>query len=136
MAFVPIPKDLSQVKTKMLFNLTKRQLICFGGGLLIGLPLFFALKTALPTSVAAICMILVMLPCFLFGMYEHNGQPLEKVLHYFIQSRFVRPKKRPYRTENTYALLMRQAQLKKEVRRIVQKAEKTQKRPQGQADQG
>lgn len=30
MAYVSIPKDLNTVKTKVLFNLTKRQLICFG----------------------------------------------------------------------------------------------------------
>ena len=135
MAFVPIPKDLAQVKTKVIFNLTKRQIICFGGGILIGLPLFFILKTVLPSSAAAIIMILVMLPCFLFGMYEHNGQPLEKILHYYIQSRFVRPKKRPYRAENIYAALQQQAQLEKEVKRIVQKPRK-QKHSQGKADQG
>ena len=32
MAYVSIPKDLNTVKTKVLFNLTKRQLICFGCG--------------------------------------------------------------------------------------------------------
>ena len=135
MAFVPVPKDLAQVKTKVIFNLTKRQLICFGGGILIGLPLFFIIRTMLPSSAAAIIMILVMLPCFMFGMYERNGQPLEKILHYFIQSRFKRPKKRPYRTENIYAALKKQAQLTKEAKRIGQKPRK-QKRPQGEADQG
>jgi len=30
MAYVNVPKDLTKVKTKVLFNLTKRQLICFG----------------------------------------------------------------------------------------------------------
>ena len=70
MAFVPVPKDLAQVKTKVIFNLTKRQLICFGGGILIGLPLFFIFKTMLPSSAAAIIMILVMLPCFMFGMHK------------------------------------------------------------------
>ena len=34
-AYVTVPKDLSQVKTKFLFNLTKRQVICFGCGILI-----------------------------------------------------------------------------------------------------
>ena len=135
MAFVPVPKDLAQVKTKVLFNLTKRQLICFGGGILIGLPLFFILKTMLPSSAAAILMILVMLPCFMFGMYERNGQPLEKILHYFIQSRFTRPKKRTYRTENIYTALIKQAQLDKEVKRIGQRPRK-QKRTQGEADKG
>ena len=28
--YVPVPKDLTTVKTKVAFNLTKRQLICFG----------------------------------------------------------------------------------------------------------
>ena len=44
MAYVSVPKDLNAVKTKVLLNLTKRQLICFGGGALIGVPLFFILK--------------------------------------------------------------------------------------------
>ena len=35
MAYVPVPKDLSKVKTKVAFNLTKRQLVCFGSGALI-----------------------------------------------------------------------------------------------------
>ena len=44
MAYVPVPKDLTKVKTKVMFNLTKRQLICFTGGALIGVPLFFLLR--------------------------------------------------------------------------------------------
>ncbi|MBQ9630214.1 MAG: PrgI family protein, partial [Treponema sp.] len=39
-----VPKDLSKVRTKVAFNLTKRQLVCFGGGALAGLPLYFALQ--------------------------------------------------------------------------------------------
>lgn len=121
-AYVPISKDLSQVKTKILFNLTARQLICFGSGILVGLPLFFLLNNVLPSSAAVIVMICVVMPFFFFGMYERNGQPLEKVLHYYIQSRFIRPKKRPYKTENVHAALMMQAQIEKEVNRIVQGA--------------
>ena len=50
MAYVNVPKDLTKVKTKVLFNLTKRQLICFGSGALIGVPLFFLLKGSIGTS--------------------------------------------------------------------------------------
>nr|SUY22769.1 PrgI family protein [Clostridioides difficile] len=46
LAYVPVPKDLSKVKTKVAFNLTKRQIVCFAAALLIGLPLFFLLKAA------------------------------------------------------------------------------------------
>lgn len=115
-AYVHIHKDLSQVKTKVFFSLTARQLICFGSGILVGVPLFFVLRQVLPGSAAATLMILVMLPFFLFGLYERNGQPLEKVLRCYVLSRFLRPKKRPYRTENAYAALMRQAKLEKQVR--------------------
>ena len=33
MAYVTVPKDLTHVKSKVLFGLTKRQLVCFGGAL-------------------------------------------------------------------------------------------------------
>ena len=40
MAYVPVPKDLTKVKSKFLFGLTKRQVICFGIGAVCGLPVF------------------------------------------------------------------------------------------------
>ena len=44
MAFVPVPKDLNHVKTKVMFNLTKRQLICFSVAAAVGVPIFFLAK--------------------------------------------------------------------------------------------
>ena len=119
MAYVPVPKDLTKVKSKVLFNLTKRQLICFGSGALIGVPLFFLLRGSLGASSAAILMVLSMLPLFVMGLYEKNGRPLEKVLGDVIQTVFLRPKRRPYQTDNLYAALMRQEQLEREVQKIV-----------------
>lgn len=119
MAYVPVPKDLTKVKSKLLFNLTKRQLICFGGGALIGVPLFFLLRGSLGASPAAILMVLSMLPLFVMGLYEKNGRPLEKVLGDVIQTVFLRPKQRPYQTDNLYAALMRQEQMEREVQKIV-----------------
>ena len=119
MAYVPVPKDLNAVKTKVMLNLTRRQLICFGAGAAIGIPLFFLLKGSIGTSPAVICMIIVMLPFFLLAMYEKNGQPLEKILRNIIQVYFLRPKQRSYQTNNFYVLLERQDNLDKEVYRIV-----------------
>ena len=85
MAYVPVPKDLSKVKTKVAFNLTKRQIVCFAAALLLGLPLFFLLKDSTGTSLASMAMIAVMLPCFLFAMYEKHGQPLEVVVKNIIE---------------------------------------------------
>lgn len=78
-AYIPVPRDLTRVKSKILFNLTKRQLICFGAGALIGVPSFFLLKTLGTTSMAVICMMVIMLPFFFLGIYEKDGQPLEKI---------------------------------------------------------
>ena len=124
MAYVPVPKDLSKVKTKVAFNLTRRQIVCFAAALLVGLPLFFLLKDSAGTSLAAMVMIVVMLPCFLSAMYEKHGQPLEVVVKNIIHTRFTRPKERPYKTENNYALLERQRNLEKEVSAIVNRTDK------------
>ena len=83
MAYVPIPKDLTKVRQKLILNLTKRQVICFSGGALI-------------------------------------GEPLEAVLRHIIESRYLRPRRRIYQTQNIYALLEKQAQLENEVKAIAQ----------------
>ena len=118
-AYVSIPKDLSKVKTKFIFNLTKRQVICFGSGILVGLPLFFLLRGSLPVTAAALIMIIAMMPFFLFALYERNGEPLEKYLHHIIVARFRHPKQRPYQTQNFYAVLTKQAEIDREVKAIV-----------------
>ena len=122
MAYVTIPKDLSRIQSKVLFGLTKRQVICFGAAALVGVPLFFLAKASLGTTTAALCMILVMLPFFLFAMYERHGQPLEVILGQMIQTLFIRPKERPYQTHNFYAAVQQQIQVDKEVRAVVQKS--------------
>lgn len=56
---------------------------------------------------------------FISAVDEKDGQPLEVVVEHFIQTKFVRPKVRPYQTDNYYDALMRQYKLEKEVERIV-----------------
>lgn len=67
MAFVSVPKDLTKVKNKIIFNLTKRQLICFGIAAAVGLPFYFLSRGIIGSSNAATGMCLLMLPAFLFG---------------------------------------------------------------------
>ena len=122
MAYVTVPKDLTKVKSKVMFGLTKRQLVCFGAAALIGVPLFFLLRGSGNSSTATVCMIVAMLPLFLLAMYEKDGQPLEVIAGQIIQTVFIRPKERPYMTNNFYAAVERQNQVEKEVRAIVRKA--------------
>ena len=107
MPYVPVPKDLTKVKTKLAFNLTKRQLICFSLAGLVGLPVYFFTRGAIGNSAAVLLMIGLMMPCFLFAMFEKDGLPFEKVLRNIIRTRFLLPKVRPYKTNNFYAFLSR-----------------------------
>ena len=91
MAYVTVPKDLTKIKSKVMFNLTKRQLICFGAAVAI-------------------------------------GQPLEVIIRQFVEVKFLRPKERPYQTNNFYTALARQERLDKEVRAIVKGKGKDPKR--------
>lgn len=118
-AYIPVPRDLTRVKSKVLFNLTKRQLICFTAAAAVGIPLFFLVKTTGNVSLATLSMIVVMLPLFFLALYEKDGQPLEVIAGYFIQARFIRPKIRPYKVHNYYDALIQQHQLTKEVTAIV-----------------
>ena len=87
MPYVTIPKDLTKIKSKVLFNLTKRQLVCFSAGLLVGVPLFFLTKKPLGNSTAALLMILTMLPAFMLALYEKNGQHLEVIIRNMVECR-------------------------------------------------
>ena len=118
-SYISVPRDLTKVKSKVMFNLTKRQLICFSVAALIGVPSFFLLKSVCAVNTAIMGMMVIMMPFFFLAMYEKNGQPLEVILGHMIQAIFIRPKIRPYRTDNYYAALVRQAKATKEVDKIV-----------------
>lgn len=105
MAYVQVPKDLTRVKTKILFNLTKRQLICFGLAGIIGIPLYFLTKGALGNTVSAMLMILAMMPCFVFAIYEKDGRTLEQILKNIYEMKVKRPAIRSYQTENFYTVI-------------------------------
>ena len=96
MVYVPVPNDLNRIKTKLTFNLTKRQLICFSiaGG--IGVPFYLFTRSHIGNSIALFLMIGLMLPCFLFAMYEKDDLPFEKVLRNIIRVRFLTPRMRPW----------------------------------------
>lgn len=120
MPYVSVPKDLFAIKTKFMFNLTKRQVTCFSSGGGVGLLLYFTLKqSAMDTTVSSLIMMAVMTPFFMFAMYEKNGKPLEVILEQAITYKFLVAKERPYQTKNIYTLLEEQDRINKEVARVV-----------------
>ena len=111
MAFVPVPRDLSKVKTKVALNLTKRQLICFGAAAAIGVPTYFLTRGIIGNSAAVIVMIFLMLPAFFIAMYERDGQPAEKILKNILRARYFFPRTRPYKTENFYNEIQKEGRI-------------------------
>ena len=95
MAYVPVPKDLNKIKTKLALNLTKRQLICFFLAAAVGIPSYLSSRGTIGNSPALFLMIGLMLPFFFFAMYERDGLPLEKVLRNILRTRFLYPRVRP-----------------------------------------
>ena len=108
MAFVPVPKDLSRVKTKVALNLTKRQLVCFSAAATVGVPTYLLTRGAIGNSAAVIVMIVIMLPLFFLAMYEKDGQTAEAVIRNFVRAK-IWPGTRPYKTENLYKYLEKEA---------------------------
>ena len=111
---VQVPKDLSGIKTKVALNLTKRQIICFSGAAVAGIPLYFLTKGLIGTSAASLLMMGAMLPFFFFAMYEKDGFPAEKILLHIIRQKFLRSGIRVYRSQNLYDRIIEYDKLEKE----------------------
>ena len=94
MAYVPIPKDLEKIKTKVAFNLTRRQLIGFSLAGLVGFPTYLTAKKYLPNDISIIVMLVVTLPIFFITLYEKDTLVFEKYFKYFYLHKYYQPKRR------------------------------------------
>ncbi len=122
MAYVNMTKDFSEVrKTIPGMNLTKRQIVAFVSGVLVGLPVFltmrFALGLALMEAITGLC--IVTAPIAICLMYKHNGMGIEKYIKFYYETHFVRNTDRPYVTNNLYAIQEEERKLEREMDKIL-----------------
>ncbi len=96
------------MRTKVLFSLTKRQLICFGLGGAAAFPVYLLTKGALGVTGASLCLMAVILPFFFAALFERDEKPLEVWLRDMVTATFLRPRKRPYASINFYDLPARE----------------------------
>lgn len=94
MAYVPVPKDLDKIKTKVAFNLTKRQLIGFAVAALIGIPVYLTVKKYLPNDISLIFLLIFTFPVFYITFFDKDGLTFEKYFKYFYLHKFYQPQKR------------------------------------------
>jgi hypothetical protein len=106
MAYVSVPEDMTEVKTRLIMNLTKRQVICFGIAAAIGAPLFLSFRGMMGNTGAMTLMIAAVIPAFFFAIYSKDGViPAEKYILLVLRQKFFYPKIRAYRTQNMYAYI-------------------------------
>ena len=101
---VAVPKELSGIKTKIVFNLTKRQLVCFGSGGFLGSCLYMTTNDVLGTELSTFVMMIVLFPFLFLAMYEKEGFPAEKWLYLMLRQKFFTQGIRPYQSETIYLL--------------------------------
>lgn len=126
MAYVELTQDFSKVKKVVSgTGLTKRQLIAFSSGGIIGLGVFFLLKSkfGFDTTSSMKGLIIAAIPIFLILMYEKDGMYIEKYIFYFIETYFIRNTDRPYRTQNIYEIMQQEQELQMEIEKIVFESE-------------
>ena len=128
MAYVQVPKDLTRVKTKVMFNLTQRQLVCFTLAAAAGIPFYLLTKNSMGSTLSACLMIVVIAYPFAIALglffafmkisryrilraiaivYINilRGTPLEKILMNIYRQKIQRPGVRVYRTRNMYRVI-------------------------------
>lgn len=107
MAYVSIPRDLTKVKNKIAFGLTKRQLIFIAVGALIAVPLFLYLKDNVSITAGSYALVGIIMPAVILGSAEKNGMYLEKYIGNIILQKMIMPSIRIYQCENLYSRIER-----------------------------
>lgn len=105
MAFVPIPRDLTEVKSKIMFNLTTRQLINFVVAGLLSIPIFILTRNLFGNEVSIFLVMLVAAPFMFFAFFEKDGLTGEKYLKKVIEFKYKSSRIRIYKNTNIYETL-------------------------------
>ena len=112
--YVPIPKDLKKVKTKVAFNLTRRQLIGFTLAGFVGIPVYLFMRKFMPNDIAILFLIISTLPIFFVTLFEKDGLTFEKYFKYIYLHKFYQP---PTRVRKEVYLEQKKRNAKAEARR-------------------
>lgn len=95
MPFVPVPKDLSKIKTKH-GGLTKRQWICFAPAMILVPLTYISLYfwIGIDETIALACAIILGGPFVIAGVYERRNLTLEQYIATMLRSNYWYPAKR------------------------------------------
>lgn len=105
MAYMEVPKDLEKVKTKIVFGMTKRQLIGFGSAAALGFPIYLLTSKVLPNEISMVFVFLVSMPCIMMGIFERDGIAADEMLKSYLKFKYISPPVREYAVTKQNAFL-------------------------------
>ncbi|MFT9076328.1 PrgI family protein [Ethanoligenens sp.] len=120
MRFVTIYKDISKIETKLIKNLTGRQIAFFGAGGVIGFTAFWYSHATIGYNAAIYLMFAIVLPFGALALYKNKktGRTLEKKIAILLRAKCIRPQIRTYHSENIYDSLQKQIHKEREARHL------------------
>ena len=120
--YIKIPRDLNDLKEKVMLGLTKRQLICLGAAAVTAIPLYYYTYKTMGTDEAVRVAGLAAAPAVFFRFYIKNGIPLEKMLKFFWEF-MKKPKKMTYRSVNIFTAIDEYIEYQR-LKKILKKSDK------------
>lgn len=100
---VKICKDVKSAETKLIFNLTGRQLICVILAAVVSISAFLLLKPFLGIEPLFVVITFLCVPFVGIGFFKIYGLPLEKFLYIIWFDNFKSDANLKYKTENFYS---------------------------------
>lgn len=90
MISVPVPKEITEYKEKIIFGLSFRQLICIALAIVTGIVtyLFCTFVLKLPLDISGYVVMIAALPAIALGFIRKNGLPFEKYALLFLRAQF------------------------------------------------
>lgn len=103
-----IPRDISKYETKLMLGFTTRQLVIGAPGIALAIGVYFLLKNEIG-SAALFLALLTAVPFLAFAAFKPLGMNLETFIKTAMLPMFLAPANRKYKTENTYAHVLKPA---------------------------
>lgn len=103
---VKLPREIRDFKSKVIFNLTLRQIISLVLALAINIPSYIFLRGKIGEDLAGWIILIISFPIFLVGFIKKDGMDYEKYFLIMIRFYFLTPRVRKYKTENAFTYLL------------------------------
>lgn len=114
---VSMPQNFKEYDPKLFLNMTSRQLIALGVGLLYSIPLTVNLPLGDTMAQRATYFMIFMLPALVMGWFDFRGIPFNLFIWQIIRSMFLCPMKRKYKPDYGYQEMLEKKRPVKKIKR-------------------